>query len=91
MNNLSSGYCSKSILNLRQHLELRSFSVFTVIFMPRVPSRNQFRVLNQRTSDSQTPTYLQIMVPIFIAIIFFGRFDDNISFQEPSPEMKNHE
>ena len=31
------------------------------------------------------------MVPIFIAIIFFGRFDDNISFQEPSPEMKNHE
>ena len=41
VNNLASGYCSKSILNLRQHLDFRSFSVFTVIFMPRVLSRNQ--------------------------------------------------
>ena len=38
-----------------------------------------------------TPTRFQITGPIFIVFIFFGRFYDNISFQEPSPEMKNHE
>ena len=76
VNNLASGYCSKSILNLRQHLELRSFSVFTVIFMPRVPSRNQFMVLifkYLRICESWCLYLLPLYSLVALMIIFLSK------------------
>ena len=76
VNNLASGFCSKSTLNLRQHLEFRSFSVVTVIFMPRVPSRNQFRVLilkHLRICKSWCLYLLPLYSLVALMIIFLSK------------------
>ena len=76
VNNLANGYCSKSILNLRRHLELRSFSVFTLVFMPGVPSRNQFMVLiikHLRICKSWCLYLLPLYSLVALMIIFLSK------------------